>query len=342
MRKGILVFLLACGVTFYFLAAGASPAHLEGPIKLSYSNFFSPTHIQSKLAKAWCEEVEKRSGGRVKIDYYPGQTLTKSKQIYDGAVQGLSDIGFCLFGYTRGRFPQMEVVDLPLGYPSGQVATRVVNAVAAKFRPKELSDVKVMYLHAHGPGLLHTRGRAVRTMADLKGLKIRAHGFSAKVVKALGGTPVAMPMPETYQSLQKGVVDGSLYPMEANKGWKLAEVTDFATLNYSMAYTTSFYVVMNKDKWAALPEDIKKIIDQINQEWIPKHGRAWDASDDEGRKFFKSKGNQLISLTPAESEAWKKATQSVLQEYVKMTKAKGLPGAEALEYTRKVLAEASK
>jgi TRAP-type C4-dicarboxylate transport system substrate-binding protein len=236
----------------------------------------------------------------------------------------------------------MEVVDLPMGYKSGKIATQVVNAVADKFKPKELSDVKVMYLHAHGPGLLNTRKKAVKTMADLKGLKIRAHGFSAKVVSALGGTPVAMPMPEVYQSLQKGVVDGALYPLEAQKGWKLGEVTDYTTLSYSMAYTTSFYVVMNKDKWAALPDSAKKAIEEINKEWIPKHGQAWDDSDAEGKEFFLSKGHKLIELAADEAEAWKKAVAPVLGEYAKEAEGKGLPGKEALEFTHKYLAELSK
>lgn len=340
MKKNTLYLTFVFLLAGFYVLGGVSAA--ADPVKLSYSNFFPPTHIQSKLAEAWGKEVEKRTGGKVIIEFYHGQTLTKAKQVYDGVVQGMSDLGFCLFGYTRGRFPLMEVVDLPLGYPSGEVATKVVNAVAEKFKPKELMDVKVMYLHAHGPGLLHTREKAVKTMADLKGLKIRAHGFSAKVVQALGGTAVAMPMPETYPSLQKGVVDGALYPLEANKGWKLAEVTDYATLNYSMAYTTSFYVVMNKDKWAALPDDVKKTIEEINKEWIPKHGKAWDDSDKEGRTYFESKGNKLIELSAEEAEAWRKAAQPVLGEYVEEASKKGLPAKEALDYTKKVLVEFSK
>jgi TRAP-type C4-dicarboxylate transport system substrate-binding protein len=328
-------------ITVFGLAA-APPAAAAGPIKLTYSCFFPPTHIQSKLAEAWSKEVEKRTKGRVKVEYYPGQTLTKAAQTYDGVVQGLSDIGFSLFGYTRGRFPLMEVVDLPLGYPDGVVATKVVNAVYEKFRPKELKDVEVMYLHAHGPGLLHTKDKPVKTMADLKGLKIRSHGFSAKTVKALGGTPVAMPMPETYQSLQKGVVDGAVYPLEANKGWKLGEVVKYATLNYAMAYTTGFYVVMNKAKWNSLPKDIQKIIKQINKEWITKHGQAWVDSDIEGSKFLISKGGKLIELSPAEAKKWVATVQPVLDEYAKEAAAKGLPGKEVVKFTVQVLEKLKK
>lgn len=307
------------------------------PITLTYSNFFPPTHVQSKLADAWCKEVEKRTNGQVKVQYFPGQTLTKAKQNYDGVVQGVSDIGFCLFGYTRGRFPVMEVVDLPLGYPSGVVATKVANDVYNKFDPEELKDVEVMYLHAHGPGLLFTRKKAVKTMEDLKGMKIRSHGTSAKVVKALGGTPVAMPMPELYQALQKGVVEGGLYPIEVNKGWKMAEVVDFCTLDLPIAYTASFYVVMNKDKWASLPDDVKATIKQINKEWIAKHGKAWDESDAEGKAFLLSKGGKIIPLSPEEGAKWKKAVAPVLDEYAEDVQKKGLPGKEMVTFTQEAL-----
>jgi len=340
MKKSFLM-LSVVFIGLAFISMGAVKAE-AAPIKLTYSNFFPPSHIQAKLADSWCKEIEKRTGGRVKIQHYPGQTLTKAKQVYDGVVEGLSDIGFCLFGYNRGRFTLMEVVDLPLGYPTGTVATKVANAVYDKFKPKELSDVKVMYLHAHGPGLLHTRKVAVKTLADNKGLRIRSHGTTAKVVKALGGTPVTMPMPELYQALQKGVVDGALYPIEVNKGWRMAEVVEYCTLDLSIANTSTFYVVMNKDKWNALPADIKKIISQINKEWIPKHGAAWDSSDEEGRKYMLAKGRKFITLSESELAKWKKIVHPVLGEYVKAAKAKGLPAQEALDYTMKVLADYSK
>jgi TRAP-type C4-dicarboxylate transport system substrate-binding protein len=337
-----LVVLLGCLFAAGLLLAGPITAKAAAPIKLTYSNFFPPTHIQSKLAEAWCKEVEKRTGGRVVVQYFPGQTLTKGPQVYDGVVQGMSDIGLCLFGYTRGRFPLMEVVDLPLGYPNGKVATKVANAVAQKFKPKELNDTEVMYLHAHGPGLLHTKSKPVKKMEDLKGIKIRSHGTSLKVVKALGGTPVAMPMPELYQALQRGVVDGALYPVEVNKGWKMAEVVKYLTLDYPVAYTSTFFVVMNKGKWAALPEDVKKIIRQINAEWVVKHGEAWDTSDAEGKAYFLKKGGKIIELSPAEAAKWKKAIKPVLGEYVKDASKKGVPAAEALKFTEEKLAEFSK
>jgi len=287
--------ILCVGLAFVFFGSVTAQA---GPIKLTYSNFFPPGHIQSKLAEAWCQEVEKRTKGEVVVEYFPGQTLSKANQVYDGVVEGISDIGFSVLAYTRGRFPVMAAVDLPLGYTSGIVATKVINAVYDKFQPKELMDTKVMYLHAHGPGLIHTKDKPVRKLEDMKGLKFRGHGTSALVVEALGGTPVPKPMPETYQMLQKGVVDGAVYPFEANKGWRLGEVTNYCTADYSAAYTTSFFVVMNKDKWNSISAANQKIIEQINKEWIIKHGDAWDASDAEGIVFFLRFPPSLVIMPP--------------------------------------------
>jgi TRAP-type C4-dicarboxylate transport system substrate-binding protein len=334
------IFVAAC--VMLLLVTMVVPSSDAAPIRLTYSNFFPPTHIQAKLADAWCKEVERRTDGRVVVEHYPGQTLTKARQCYDGVVTGLSDLGLSVFAYTRGRFPVMSAVDLPLGYTSGSVATTVANAVYRKFKPKELRDTQVMYLHAHGPGLLHTKGKPVRKLEDVKGLKIRGHGTSALVVKALGGTPVPKPMPETYQMLQKGVVDGAVYPMEANKGWKLGEVTDYATAAFSAAYTSSFFVVMNKDKWQALPADIQQIIAEINAEWAVKHGEAWDSSDMAGIRFFLDQGNQMIGLDSKEAARWKKAVAPIIDDYVRNMKKKGLNGREIVDFTVKTLSARSK
>lgn len=329
MSKKIFLLFVCVLVGIAFLTMGALKAE-AAPIKLTYSNFFPPTHIQSKLAEAWCKEVEKRTNGQVFVQYFPGQTLTKAAQCYDGVVTGLSDVGFSVLAYTRGRFPVMSAVDLPFGYPSGKIATKIANEVYQKFMPKELMDTRVMYLHAHGPGLLHTRDKAVKTLQDMKGLRIRATGTSALVAKALGATPVPMPMPETYQSLQKGVVDGSLYPWEANKGWKLGEVTNYCTADFSAAYTTTFFVVMNKDKWNSIPPKFQRIIEEINEEWMVKHGEAWDTSDIAGIRYFLRQGGTVIGLDKKEAARWKAAVAPIIDDYVAKAKKKGVRNAQEI------------
>ncbi len=308
-------------------------------VKLTYSNFFPPSHIQSKLAESWCKEVEKRTKGQVKVQYYPAGTLTKAKQCYDGVVNGISDIGFSVLAYSRGRFPVLGVVDLPMGYPSGVVATAVANKVYNKFQPKEFNDVKVMFFHAHGPGLFFTKKKAVRTIGDLRGLKLRATGNAAKIVRAAGGTPVAMSMPDSYQSIQKGVVNGGVYPFEANKGWRMGEVVDYGTAAYSIAYTTTFFVVMNKRKWKKLSSSSQRAITAINKKYAEEHGKAWDKSDMDGIKYFLSQGNQIIGLDKKESAKWVKKVSPIIDGYKKVLNKKRLNGNEIVNYTKKVLAQ---
>lgn len=318
------------------------PAIAGDSIHLTYSGFMPPTHAQSKLEAAWCEEVEKRTSGRIKITHYPGQTLTKAIQNYQGVKSGLSDVGCSVLQYTRGRFPMMDFINLPLGYPSGQVSTAIINEVYEKFKPQELDEVKVLYLHAHGPGFIHTKEKAIHTMADLKGLKIRSHGPTASMVKALGGTPTAFPMNELYQSLQKGVVQGGLYPLESNKGWKMAEVTDYVIACYPTAYSLGFFVVMNKGKWDSLPDKDQKIIEEINEEWIFKHGQAWEAGAFEGINFLLQSGNSMIGIGPKEAKKWQKACEPVLLDYIDLNEKKGLPGEEVLKFVKKRLADNQK
>ena len=194
-------------------------------VKLSYSIFFPPSHIQCKTAQTWADEINKRTNGGVEITLYPAGTLTKAPQCYEGVVNGVSDIGMSCFAYTRGRFPLLEGLDLPLGYSTGLAATRAATAIAMEFKPKELDDVQLMYIHAHGPGILASK-KPVNKLEDMQGLRVRATGLSSKIVKHLGGTPVAMSQPETYESLQKGVVDATFCPVETLKGWKQGEVIE--------------------------------------------------------------------------------------------------------------------
>ena len=342
MKRKVFLFFLVLTIGIALIMTG-SPQARAASIKLTYSNFFPPTHIQSKLAEAWSREVEKRTDGKVTIQYFAGGTLTKARQNYDGVVTGLSDIGFSVLAYTRGRFPVMAAVDLPLGYTSGRVATQIANAVYEKFLPKELLDTQVMYLHAHGPGLIHSRKKPIKKLEDLKGLKMRGHGTSATVLKALGATPVPKPMPELYQMLQKGVVEGALYPYEVNDGWRMGEVIRYATGSYAAAYTTTFYVVMNKKKWTALPADVKKTITEINREWIGKHGDAWDTSDLDGVRALLNQGGQIIGLEKDEAARWKKAVSSIAGEYVTDMKKKGFDNAqEIVDFVSNTLKKLSK
>jgi len=328
---------LACTVIF----AALIPIAKAQTIELAYANFFPPTHDQGKLAEAWAKEIETRTGGKVKITYYAGGALLNGPQIYDGVQKGIADIGMSVFGYSRGVFPAMEVIDLPNAYPDGKTATQVINDFYQKFKPVELSKVKVLYLHAHGPGILHSK-KEVDKLEDLKGLKIRSYGFNADMVTALGAVPVALPISGVYEALQKGVADATFVGSEALKGWKLAEVIKFTVGCYGIGYSAGQFVVMNLDKWKSLPKDVQTVFEQVSMEWIPKHGAAWDKSDKEGLEYSLSLGNKFIKLSSEENARWADAVRPVTDGYIEAMNKKNLPGKEYVTFVRDQVKKYSK
>jgi len=196
-------------------------------ITLKVANWFPIAHKQTPLLESWCKDVEKRTNGRVKVNYYPGGTLVPAVQSYDAVTKGISDVGNHVLGYTVGRFPLTEVLDLPLGYPNNTIPTKLANAFYAKFKPKEFDDVKVLWFHAQAPGIIHTKSKPVNKLEDLKGMKMRTYGSNAKLMSLLGGTPVAMPMTDVYDALSRGVADGLMCAYEATEGSGLGKGLSF-------------------------------------------------------------------------------------------------------------------
>ena len=316
-------------------------AAVEAPktVKLTYSVFFPPMHVQAKTAMDWAKEIEKRSEGRIQITVYPGGTLTKADQCWQGVLNGVSDLGMSCFAYTPGRFPLLEALDLPLGWPDGLTATRVATALAAKYNPAEIQGAKLLYVHGHGPGILATK-KPVRSLADLNNMKIRGTGLSAGIATVLGATAVGMPQPETYDALQKGVVEGTFCPIETLKGWKQGEVIEFITDTKAIGYTTAMFVAMNQKTWDALPADLQKIVSDVSAEFVDVHGKAWNQADVEGLEFVKGLNREIITLTPEEENVWKAQVGPIIAKYLTQAAEKGLPGSEFLAEAQAMIAEA--
>lgn len=328
MKNHVVKFFLAVVLLVCF-AVPAFPA--EPVFKLKYASFMPPTHPIAQLSDQWCKELEKRTNGRVKTSFFPAGTLVTANQTYDGVVKGIVDIGWSIMTYTPGRMPLSEVIVLPLGYKTGGQATRMANAFYQKFKPKEYDDVKVFYLHAHGPGAFHTKA-PVNKIEDLKGLRIKSDANTSKVVTAAGATPTTMPMLETYDALKRGLADGVLLPIETLKGWKFGEVCKYSYINHGASYSNGFFIAMNKEKWNALPKDIQQIIDKLNEEWFEKQANLWTWVDEDGLEFAKKTGQKLTYAGPAEEAKMHERMKPLLDAYVKSMKEKGLPGEEALKF----------
>ena len=163
-------------------------------------------------------------------------------------------------------------------------------------------------------------------------MKIRSTGLASKIVLALGAAPVGTTMPETYDALRTGVAEGAMAPFMALKDFRWGEVVSYTILNYSSSYSTGFFIAMNKKKWDALPPDIQKIVEKVNEEWIDKTGVLWDTTDQDGIKFITDRGVKLISLSKEEDARWAAAVKPLLNAYVEEMKKQNLPGEEALKF----------
>ncbi len=339
-------FFVAASLVFigaFFLSATVSVQTVEAATyNFTYSTFFPPTHIQTKVPEAWIKEIDERSKGQIKIQLFTGGSLTPAPQIYDGVVKGISDFGLSVLAYSPGRFPVLSAVDNPLGFPNAFVATRVINGLNEKFKPKEVTDVHVCYLFAHGPGVLHTVNKPVNKLEDVKGLKIRSTGTSQLIVRALGAAPVAMSQGETYDALKKNIADGTLVPLEALEGYKQAEVLKYTTLTYSCAYSQGFFVAMNLKKWNSLPPELQKIITEVSKKYEDITAKAWGDSDDSGRAFSLKLGHEFIKLSDAESARFKDAMKPVYAEYIKQAKEKGVDGEAIFKAVEEMVAKYSK
>ena len=333
MKSLSVVFLFLALFSLLFLCTTASA---KDTIQLSWGSFYPSTHPLYPMIEAWGSEIEKRTKGGVKFNYFPGSTVVKGPEIPAGILKGVVDIGSGVLAYTPGRFLATEAVNLPNGYTSAKMATYVVNEFFKKFKPSEFDEFKVFFLHAHGPGILHTK-TPVRKLEDLKGMKIRAVGAAAKATTELGAVPVAMPMFDTYESLKKGVVEGTFSPIEAMMTWKQGEVVKYTTECYGIGYTSVFYVAMSKQKWDSLPPEVQKIFAEVSPQWIPKAAQVWDTADEGAKDYIRKMGNEIIPLSKEENARWAKAVQPVVDEYVQAVEAKGLPGKEYIRTIRDLI-----
>jgi TRAP-type transport system periplasmic protein len=333
MKKHFAVQFVCWIITIVFLMGAVSlqAQAADKVVKLKYSNFFGPAHPIGILGQEWCAEVEKRTNGRVKVTYFPGNTLTPPTQTYDSVVKGIADVGQTLAAYSAGRFLLTEVLAQPIGYTSGYQATMTCNEFYKKFKPKEFDDTKIMYIHGHGPGMFHAV-KAISSVDDLKGLRLKANTENAGIVTAMGGAPVTLPITETYDALQKGLIDGLLLPMEALKGWKFADVIKTTIVSQPMAYTAPIPIFMNKDKWNSLSKQDQEIIEKINDEWVVKQANLWNKLDKEAAEFATQKGVKIIEATKEQNAQVAEKMKPVLADWVKKTAAKGLPAQEALDF----------
>ena len=315
------VLALCVGMTF---TPGAAKA---APIQLNYANFPPAPTFPCVQMERWKAEVEKRTKGKVAIKTFPGGTLLDAKNMMDGVIGGTADIGNLCMAYQPGRFIVTNATGLPMGFPNATVASLTLWDIYNKYKPEEFAAVKVLTMFTCAPANIYSKV-PVRNLEDLKGLQLRASGGVLQVMKMLGAAPVGMPQSETPEALQKGVVKGAVSSLETLKDFKYAEICRYVTMMNGPVYP--FAVVMNKDKWNALPKDVQAVMEGLGTQQAVWTGVYMDNHVNESLSWSKKNYNiEIIELSKEEMAKWNKLLEPLTGKWIEDAKAKGLP-AEAI------------
>ncbi len=340
------------------LLQGAAAAALGTPalsglaqqsVTLKFHTFMAPqSNVWLSMHKPWMEKVEKDAGGRIKFEAYPAMQLGGTPvQLYDQARDGVVDVVWTLPGNTAGRFPHVEVFELPFIMNNAEATSKAYWEYIQTQAPDEFKETQVLALHVHGPGMFHSATRLVKSPADLKGMKVRGPTRQVtKLLAALGATPVGMPLPQIPDALSKGTIDACAIPWEVVPSVKVHELTKFHTefpANVPALYTTTFVMAMNKPKYESLSPDLKKVIDAnsglATSAWL---GRTQQGNDPIGRKAAVDHGNQIHTLSSAEAQEFIKVSGAIDDEWVADMTKRGSDGKKLLQAARDLIAKHGK
>ncbi len=267
-------------------------------IRLSYANFPPASTFPSVQMERWKEAVEERTGGKVRVDTYPGGSLLGARNMFRGVIQGQADIGNICMSNQPGVFPMTTVLELPLGFTSSRVASLVLWDLFEKYQPKEFEQVKVLTMFGTAPSNLMTR-QPVTNLAELRGIEIRASGTASQILEILGAVPVDMPMSETPEALQRGMVKGLLSSLEVLMDFNFAAYTPHVTRLDLQVYP--FAVIMNRDKWDSLPQDVQQVMDELRLEQALWTGEYMDAQVEKSLEYSRDNyDSRIFELTPEE------------------------------------------
>jgi TRAP-type C4-dicarboxylate transport system substrate-binding protein len=339
-RRNLLTAGTATLVAAPWLKLGA-----QAPVNLRFHTFMSPSSdLWVNGHVSWMKKVEAESRGRIKFEAFPAMQLGGAPpQLYDQARDGVVDIMWSLPGYTPGRFPRTEVFELPFFTFDGEGTSRAAWEFASTHAKDEFKDVRLLAFHTHSPGLFHTKGKLVRSAADLRGMKIRgATRKGSQLLAAIGATPVGMPLPQISDALSKNVVDGAVLPWQVIPSVRVDELTTFhsgVADGYPGIYNSTQFMAMNPAKYDSLPQDLKDVIDRnsgmaasaffgkvIQDGDIPVHKRLSQDSK-----------HTLHTMGKAETEDMIRQSAGIYDEWVQDMNKRGFDGAKLLADARALI-----
>ncbi|MFC4669316.1 TRAP transporter substrate-binding protein [Seohaeicola nanhaiensis] len=344
MTKRRTVLGLLGGAAIGALAASSAFAQ-EVTLKL-HQFLPAQANVPKLVLDVWADNVEKDSGGRIKVERYPSMQLGgKPPELMDQAIDGVADIVWTVVGYTPGRFPTTEVFELPFIMTNARAVSHAYWDMFEKhMKDDEFKDVHILGTWVHGPGMIHTKD-PVETPADLQGMKIRGGGRSVNsLLTKLGATPVGMPVPAVSEGLSKGVIDGTTIPWEVTTSLKVPElVQNHTEFEGKALYTLTFVLAMNKAKYESLPDDLKAVIDKNSgAEFSVFAGGTQADADGPARQIAVDLGNNIITIPADQTEEWRKLSQPIYDEWVADMNARGKDGQALLEEAQMLIEKYSK
>jgi TRAP-type C4-dicarboxylate transport system substrate-binding protein len=318
-------------------------------VTLKFHTFMSPqSNVWINMHKAWMDKVEKESGGRIKFEAYPAMQLGGTPvQLYDQVKDGVVDVMWTLPGNTAGRFPRVEVFELPFMMSNAEATSKAYWEYVQTFAADEFKEVQVLALQVHGPGVIHTIDKPIKSVEDMKGVKMRAPTRQVnKLMASLGATPVGMPLPGIPDALSKGTIQGAVIPWEVVPSVKVHELTKFHA-EFDPAggalYTTTFVMAMNKAKYNSLPADLKKVIDNnsgmATSAWL---GKVQQTGDIAGRKSASDRNNNIFTVNVAEAQNFRRKSRAIEVEWVEDMNKKGFDGKKLLEGAKALIEKHTK
>ena len=341
MKKGI--FLLAMVLVFVFATGKFSYAQAVKPIELKLSHWMSPMHsLHVEVFTPFAKELEERTKGRAKVTIYGGEALGKAKDHYEMAMRGITDLALFIQGYTPGRFPLTSVIELPIQVPSGEIGSRVIWELYGKYLKQEYPGIKLLTLWTHDSGALHMTKKPVKTLEDIKGLRLRSPGpQQTLLIKELGASPLTIPIPEVYDALQRGMADGAVIAFSAIKDFKLYEVLKFHTL--VDLYVMPMGLAMNQKVWDGLPPDIQKNIEELCGTRMSEiAGVSFDKYGMLAQEIAKKRGAEIYQLPVEQRKIWAERIKPLNEKWIADIEGKGLPGKKIFDDARLLLEKYSK
>jgi TRAP-type C4-dicarboxylate transport system substrate-binding protein len=338
--------LAALGVCILAAAAAAQGQQ----VVLKVHHFLqSNSNVQVNLIQPWCDKVNKESNDRIKCQIYPSMQLGGTPpQLFDQARDGVADIIWTIPTYSAGRFSKSEVFELPFMIHTGRGGSEALWFYIQKNALDEFKGTHLIFAHVHDGAVLHSASKEVKSLDDLKGMKIRAATrINSRMLTALGATPVQMPLPAIPEALSKGVIDAAMVPWEGVPSIKLQEIAKYhldVPQGAQRIANSIFVFAMNQAKYDSLPLDLKKVIDANSGSAVSADagGRVFDGVVEPNRKLARDHGNKVAFMSEAEMQRWVKASESVDDDWVKEVSAKGADGRKLIEDARALIKQYDK